>query len=178
MVKSRRTINCQTQREILRGKLLYRDTWYPYGPLAPYLEAAVLFLFGHSLNAFYLLGLGSAISCALRLLEIGTMLEGRTAGVTAALALLIVGFERKFANYIFPYSYAATIGLALSLIGTLFTLRHLFERPGYNLLLAGLAGSLALLCKLEFGAASYLMLGFVLVIETAQQRTMRPLFAE
>lgn len=161
--------------EILRGKLLYRDIWYPYGPLAPYVEAAVLFLFGHSLNAFYIFGLSIAIGCALLLLEIGTMLEGRAVGLTAALALLIIGFEPGFANYVFPYGYAATMGLALSLICALFTFRHLFNRPGHNLLLAGLAASLALLCKLEFGAASYLILAFTLVTETAQQRRVRPL---
>src|SRR5712672_2103432 len=25
--------------QILRGKLLYRDLWYPYGPLEPYISA-------------------------------------------------------------------------------------------------------------------------------------------
>ena len=28
--------------QILRGKLLYRDLWYPYGPLEPYVAAALL----------------------------------------------------------------------------------------------------------------------------------------
>jgi len=78
--------------EILRGRLLYRDLWYPYGPLAPYLQAGILFLFGHSLNAFYFFGLSIAIGCALLLFQIGTMLEGRAAGLTAALALLVVAF--------------------------------------------------------------------------------------
>src|SRR5208282_2351240 len=43
--------------EILRGKLLYRDVWYPYGPLAPYVEAALVAIFGQHLTAFYLFGL-------------------------------------------------------------------------------------------------------------------------
>src|SRR5271156_3626338 len=68
--------------EILRGKLLYRDFWYPYGPLAPYAQALLVALFGHSLNAFYLFGLAIAIACALLLLEIGKMLEGRAVGLT------------------------------------------------------------------------------------------------
>ena len=68
--------------EILRGKLLYRDIWYPYGPLAPYVQALLVALFGHSLNAFYLFGLAIGIGCALLLFEIGAMLEGRAAGLT------------------------------------------------------------------------------------------------
>lgn len=161
--------------EILRGKLLYRDIFYQYGPLAPYIGALLIGLFGPHLVVFYLFGIAVAIGCAVLLFELGTMLEGRAAGLTAALALLFVGFGPEFANYVFPYSYAATIGLALSLICALFTLRHLFDRWGYNLLLAGLAASLALLCKQEFGAACYLMLAFVIVMEAMLRRSVRPL---
>ena len=41
--------------------------------------------------------------------------------------------------------------------------------------MAGLAASLALLCKQEFGAACYLMLAFVLVMEAIPRRSVRPL---
>src|SRR5208337_3236250 len=101
--------------EILRGKLLYRDIWYPYGPLAPYVQALLIGVCGHSLNAFYVFGLAAAIGCALLLLDIGTMLEGRAAGLTAALALLFMGFSPGIFNYVFPYCYGATMGLLLSL---------------------------------------------------------------
>ncbi|MGB8413432.1 MAG: hypothetical protein WCE23_11470 [Candidatus Binatus sp.] len=161
--------------EILRGKLIYRDIFYPYGPLAPYAGALLIAIFGTHLVVFYLFGIAVAIGCAMLLFELGAMLEGRAAGLAAALALLSAGFAPGFANYVFPYSYAATIGLALSLICALFTLRHLFGRWGYNLLLAGLAASLATLCKQEFGAACYLMLAFVLVTEAARGRSIRPL---
>src|ERR1700730_16603889 len=43
--------------DILRGKLLYRDVWYQYGPLAPYVQALAFALFGINLNVLYLLGL-------------------------------------------------------------------------------------------------------------------------
>src|SRR5689334_8255353 len=42
--------------EILRGKLLYRDLWYPYGPLEPYTAAVLLGLFGKHLYVFNLFG--------------------------------------------------------------------------------------------------------------------------
>ena len=161
--------------EIIRGKLIYRDIFYPYGPLAPYVGALLIAIFGPHLVVFYLFGIAVAIGCAMLLFELGAMLEGRAVGLTAALALLSAGFAPGFANYVFPYSYAATIGLALSLICALFTLGHLFGRWGYNLLLAGLAASLALLCKQEFGAACYLMLAFVLVMEAVRGRSIRPL---
>ena len=69
------------------------------------------------------------------------------------------------------------MGLLLSLLCARFTIRHLLDRPGYNLLMAGFAASLALLCKQEFGAACYLMLAFVIVMEFVLRRAMRPLLA-
>ena len=32
--------------EILKGRMLYRDLWYPYGPLVPYAQALLLWIFG------------------------------------------------------------------------------------------------------------------------------------
>src|SRR5271170_2421451 len=100
--------------EILRGKLIYRDFFYSYGPLAPYLVALLIGIFGPHLVVLYLLGIVVAIGCAILLFEIGTMLEGRAAGLAAALGLLFIGFVPGPFNYVLPYSYAATIGLTLS----------------------------------------------------------------
>jgi hypothetical protein len=38
--------------EILRGKLIYRDIFYPYGPLAPYAGALLIAVFGPHLFVF------------------------------------------------------------------------------------------------------------------------------
>jgi len=162
--------------EILRGKLLYRDIFYPYGPLPPYLGALLIELFGQHLVVFYLFGIAVAIGCSVLLLEMGSMLEGRAAGLTAALALLLVGFGPAIFNYPFPYSYGATMGLQLGLLCAWFTIRHVLGRNGYDMLMAGIAASLALLCKLEFGVASYMMLAFVIIAEAILQRSIRPLF--
>lgn len=161
--------------EILRGKLLYRDIFYPYGPLPPYLGALLIEIFGQHLVVFYLFGIAIAIGCALMLFELGAMLEGRAAGVTAALALLLVGFGPAIFNYPFPYSYGATMGLLLGLLCAWFTLRHILGRGSYNMLMAGIAASVALLCKLEFGVACYFMIAFVVAAETTLQRSFRPL---
>ena len=161
--------------EILRGKLLYRDIFYPYGPLAPYAGALLIAIFGPHLVAFYLFGIAVAIGCAFLLFELGTMLESRAVGLTAALALLFMGFAPSIFNYVFPYSYGATMGVLLSLLCAFFTVRHLLSRPGYNLLLAGLAASLALLCKQEFGVACYAMLAFVIAMEARLRRSASPL---
>jgi hypothetical protein len=170
--------------EILRGKLLYRDLWYPYGPLEPYLAAALLGLFGQHLSVFYLFGLTLATACALLSFDIGKMLAGRAVGLTTAVVVLLQGFHSSpfyyghIFNYIFPYAYAATLGLLLALLCAFFALRHALGRSGRNLMLAGLAAGFALLCKQEFGASCYIMLAFLLVIETVLQRSVRALLSE
>ena len=170
--------------EILRGKLLYRDLWYPYGPLEPYFAAALIGLFGQHLNVFYLFGLTLATACALLSFDIGKMLAGRAVGLTTAVAVLLQGFYSStfyygsIFNYIFPYSYAALLGLTLALLCALFAVRHALGRSGHNLMLAGLAAGFALLCKQEFGAACYFMLAFLFVTETMLQRSARVLLSE
>lgn len=85
--------------ELLRGKLIYRDIFYQYGPLAPYLGALLIALFGAHLVVFYVFGIAVAIGCAMLLFELGTILDGRITGLTAALALLLIGFVPRFSNY-------------------------------------------------------------------------------
>jgi phosphate/sulfate permease len=116
--------------QILRGKLLYRDLWYPYGPLEPYLAAALLWVFGQHLSVFYLFGLTLAIACALLSFNIGKILAGRAVGLTVAAVVLLQGFQGSIFNYIFPYAYAATLGLMLALLCMLLALRHMFMEMG------------------------------------------------
>ena len=161
--------------QILHGKLLYRDIFYAFGPLTPYVEALLLGLLGGHLYVLYVLGLATAIADALILFEMGLMVEGRAVGLTAALALLLQGFQSSSFNYVFPWSYAASLGLLLSLLCAFFTLRRVLHRNSLDLILAGLAAALALLCKQEFGAACYVLLAFVLAMEATLQRSGRKL---
>jgi hypothetical protein len=165
--------------QILRGKLLYRDLWYSYGPLEPYLAAALIGVFGQHFYVLYLFGLVLAIGSALLLFEIGVMLEGPMVGLAAALALLFQGFGPSIFNYVFPWSYAGSLGMLLSLVCAWLTIRHIvLDRRGYDLMLAACFASLALLCKQEFGAASYILLALVIAIEAIFQHSIRTLLCD
>src|SRR5580658_1562304 len=56
--------------EILKGKLLFRDLWYMYGPLAPYVKALLFRIFGVQLTVLYVFGLALTIGTALVTFEI------------------------------------------------------------------------------------------------------------
>jgi hypothetical protein len=163
--------------QILRGKLLYRDLWYPYGPLEPYLAASLLWVFGQHLSVFYLFGLTLAIACALLSFDTGKILAGRAVGLTVAAAVLLQGFQGSIFNYIFPYAYAATLGLMLALLCMLLALRHMLYGNGHSLMFAGLAAGFALLCKPEFGVSCYIMLAFMLVTDAVLRRSARLLLS-
>src|SRR4029077_19260177 len=50
--------------EILKGRMLYRDLWYPYGPLVPYAQALLFWIFGVRLNSLFSAGLVLNLSIA------------------------------------------------------------------------------------------------------------------
>ncbi len=181
--KSTAVASLYVPAEILRGKLLYRDIWYSYGPLEPYLAAALLGLFGQHLNVFYLFGLTLVTACAILLFDIGKMLAGRAVGLTAAVAVLLQGFQSSplfygsIFNYIFPYAYAAPLGLLFALLCLSFALRHVLFGNGRNLIFAGLAAGLAVITKQEEGIASYILLTFLLATEAVLQRSARTLLS-
>src|SRR5260221_14691922 len=43
--------------EILKGKMLFRDLWYMYGPLVPYVKAFLFRIFGVQLTVLFVFGL-------------------------------------------------------------------------------------------------------------------------
>lgn len=160
--------------EILRGRLLYRDLWYPLGPLAPYLAAVLLKLFGLQFDVLYALGLLLAITSALALFELGILLEEARVGLAAAAIFLLQGFSPSIFNYVFPYAYAADLGMTLTLLCAVFALRSFVGRRK-TLLVAGFAASLAMLSKQEFGAACYLFLASIIVAETLIEGSAKPI---
>jgi hypothetical protein len=123
--------------QILQGKMLYRDLWFPHGPLGSHVEALLVGLFGQHLYVFYLFGMSIAVLCALLSFQIGAMFEERAAGVAAALVLLFQGFEPSLFSYIFPYAYSAPLGLLLGLICVCFTIRYSLGGTSHNLIVVG-----------------------------------------
>jgi hypothetical protein len=146
---------------ILQGKVLYREIWYPYGPLAPYVQAALFRILGIHLNVLYAFGLTLAVGSALTIFEIGRRLNlGIIASLVSPFVLLSQAFHPFIFNLIFPYSYAATLGCFLGLACLHLALLYAKSRCGSHLIGAALLASLAALTKLEFGLACLVLLGF------------------
>jgi len=136
------------------GAKLYRDIRYQYPPLAPYLLAAATAIIGHSLTSYTAIGVLQSIIIAAALWVVGRRTAGIIAGFVASLffvALSFCGASTWGANFLFPYSYAATIGMALLMISLAF---FVCERPA--LALCALFG--ASWCKVEYAVAAMVIL--------------------
>jgi hypothetical protein len=102
--------------QIDHGARLYRDIRYQYPPLAPYALALVTGVVGHSLASYTAIGLLQSVVIAAALWLIGRRTAGTIAAFVAAMffvSLSFCGATTWGANFLFPYSYGATIGMAL-----------------------------------------------------------------
>ncbi|HUM03125.1 MAG TPA: hypothetical protein VL084_12615 [Thermoanaerobaculia bacterium] len=109
-----------TALRLAEGEVLYRDVTYPYGPVAPYLDALILRIFGKTVEAlvFWRVLLSFLAAEAIRRLASRLLapLSGppRETG-SAAIAGLVVAacfFQGQGGTYPFPYSVAALVGTA------------------------------------------------------------------
>ena len=155
---------------LTHGVKLYRDIRYQYPPLTPYLLAGITAVLGHSLASYTAIGLLQSLGIALLLWLIGRRVAGPTGGFVAPMffiALDFCGASTWGANFLFPYSYGATFGMAFLLVALLLFLQ---ERPAAALvpLLA------ASWCKVEYAAAAALI---VAVLALGRRISLRQLAA-
>jgi hypothetical protein len=149
---------------ILKGQLLFRDLWYMYGPLAPYVKALLFWIFGVHLTVLYIFGLLLTVYAALITFEVaGQMNLEMPVRIVPSLFLLTEAFYPCIRNFVFPYSYAASLGSCLGLMCLYFVLRYASTRRTRDLGLAALIASLVILTKQEFGVACLALLGFEVV---------------
>ncbi|MEA2571905.1 MAG: hypothetical protein QOI24_3906 [Acidobacteriota bacterium] len=135
--------------QLAHGAKLYRDIRYQYPPLAPYLLAAITSAIGHSLASYIAIGIAQSLCAATLIWSIARRSAGTVAAFAACamfVALNVAGATTWGANWIFPYSYAATIGM-VALLGLIAAIR------AQRIALAVLAALIASWCKVEYAIA-------------------------
>jgi hypothetical protein len=115
---------------LLAGDLLYRDILYNFGPVTPYVLAAVVWLFGSSLMTFEIIGLLIGILVLTALFRSGMLLGGRPGAFSSSLLFLVFSFfacSTWGCNFVLPYSFAATLSTAFSCWAFYFLLMYLYQ---------------------------------------------------
>lgn len=173
------TIDCGHEMYVpamlARGKVLYRDVWFLYGPAAPYLNSYLFRIFGPRLNVLYWLGSLAALGSAIFLYLTGMRLSSWVVGWAAGTALLLEAFEPSLFCFPLPYSYSTVYAC---LVGCLFLwiVVSASSRTGWTWMFgAATAAATALLLKPEFGMACYATLALLIAARCLSNRTWRPL---
>ncbi len=150
-----------------------------YGPLAPYVKAFLFRIFGVQLTVLYVFGLALTIATALVTFEIARRFRMGLVGSTVpSLFFLFESFYPSIRNFVFPYSYAATLAAFLGLACLYFVLRHASGMRALDLGLAAVMGSLVILTKQEFGVACLALLGFEVAACYWNRRSSRDLLRD
>lgn len=139
---------------LANGEMLYSDVGHIYGPLSPYVHAALYRAFGPSLNVLYADGITSAIAIVLLVYFLGRRLMGAAAAGTAALTVMWLCMFKPAGNYVFPYAYGALHGTLLALATLTIAAGALTGPSTSRFVLAGVVAGAALLAKTEMGLAA------------------------
>jgi hypothetical protein len=158
---------------LAQGKMLYRDIWFMYGPAAPYLNAHLFRVLGVHLNVLYWAGSLSALGSAILLYLVGMRLSSALAGWTAGAVVVIQAFHPSLFSFPLPYSFSSVYGC---LVACFFLWLMVLATSSKNwgwIMGAGLTAAIALLLKLEFGAACYTTLPLLIAARSVQRRTWK-----
>jgi hypothetical protein len=152
---------------LARGAKLYRDIRYQYPPLAPYLLALITGGIGHSLAAYMAIGVAQSATIAASLWIALRRPLPAFAATLCFVAMCFCGASTWGANFIFPYSYGATIGMTLLCIAL-----AAFVHARHAVAIGALV--LASWCKVEYAVAALVI---VIILTIARRITWRLLAA-
>ena len=158
------------------GKMLYRDVWFMYGPAAPYFNSYLFRFFGLHLNVLYWAGSLAALGSAIFLYLAGMRLGSWIAGWTAGLIVLIQAFGQGLFCFPLPYSFSAVYGCLSACIFLWLVVEATLSGRWVWMFWAGNVAALALLLKLEFGAACYSTILLVMIAQSLRKRSWNPIW--
>jgi len=149
---------------LAEGQTLYKDVWFMYFPAAPYFNSYLFRLFGVHLNVLYLAGSFSALGSAMFLFLAGTRLGSWVAGWMAGAVLLLEAFQPSLFCFPLSYSFNAVYGCLTATCFLWMIVPACSSSKQVWMFGAGIAAAAAMLLKLEFGVACYVVLGLLIVV--------------
>ena len=141
-------------RRMLEGEALYRDFWWYWGPLAPWLNSALYRLFGVHSDTLMWAGLVSAALACLGLYLLARCFVGPLTSAWVGVAFLAsCAFSRRIDhaiyNFVLPFNFSATYGITLAIWSVLLLVHHARSRRTATLAASAMLAGLVALTKLE-----------------------------
>ena len=156
---------------LAEGKQLYRDTFYSFGPLAPYFNGYLFRLFGIHLSVLYWAGSLSALGSAIFLYLAGVRLSHWVIGWTAGAVVLLEAFQPSYFCFPLPYSFSAVYACLVGCLFVFLIISASRSQQWFWMLAAGSAAAMALLIKPEYGIACYGTLALLIALRAFVQRS-------
>lgn len=146
---------------ILDGQIVYRDAVTYYGPLAYYVNALALLIFGHHLEVFYVVSLVLVFLVTLLFYNLAKQLMNALWAALCTISMLLsCAIGPGIFNFVVPYSYGAVYATLFCLLALTFFDYYVCKGQIRWLIAAAIACGLAGLAKQEYGVA---VLGGVLI---------------
>jgi hypothetical protein len=161
---------------LVEGRMLYRDVWYLYGPGAPYFNSLLFWIFGTHINVVYIAGALAGLATALTLFLCALYFASLPVAFAIGYIVLIQSFGPGIFNYPLPYSYASVYDSVAACLFLLCAIRVAFDPTKTNLIWAGICSAVALVMKLEFGFACFVVLMVLQIGLVLRQRSCRAAF--
>jgi len=153
--------------------VLYRDIWFGYAPLGPYINSFLFRAFGTRLEVLYWAGSLAALACAVLLFLCGKRLGSLLAGWTAAAILLMETFHAWHFSFPLAYSFSSVYGCLAACIFLWFAVHAAASMQSRWMLGAATIAALALLTKLEYGAACYAAYAILMAARVWRERAWK-----
>ena len=158
---------------LAQGKMLYRDVWWMYTPLSPYVNAILFRLFGARLEVLYWAGSFAALFSAILLFLTGELLSSRLAGWAAGCIILLQAFHAWHFCFPLPYSFAAVYGCLAACLFLWCSVNLIASKRWFWNFAAGSSAAIALLTKMEFGVACYAALFIIALLIARLERSWK-----
>jgi hypothetical protein len=171
-----------TPYQLLTGRVIYKDIFYPYGFLPPYIIAFLYAAFGVHINTAVSCGLAVTVIMSVLLYRISRFfMDEIFSGLTVITFLFVFAFGfyvgNGIFNYILPYSCASTLFMLSTAAGLYFFLKFIFTNDEKNLLCWAVFLSLSFFCRLDYSALTWIGFAASALILIAKSKDKNPLRA-
>jgi len=160
---------------LAQGKMLYRDVFFGYTPLAPYINALLFHTFGMRLEVLYWAGSLAALGCAILVFLTGRRLGSSLAGWTAGAIILMETFHAWHFSFPLAYSFSSVYGCLAACTFFWCAVNACRSRNPVWMFAAANLAALAVLIKLEYGAACYAAFALLVVAQAWHRRSFKSL---
>ena len=137
--------------QILNGKVLYKDLFNIYGPLAYQFNAILYKIFGIKLSTLYGAGIFTSLLTVSGIYLVAQKFLSKFLSFCIGIFTIAVGVTAtSIFNFHFPYSWAVMYGLTAFLYSLYFLLKYWDEKDVKNLCLSAFLAGIAITCKYDF----------------------------